>query len=193
MTDSLARYYRTMARNNAWSNHRLLEACSGLTQEEFDAPRVSFFPSLTLTLNHILFVDLFYLDALEDRPRAFSEDTPCATVAALRAAQSATDRRLIALCDALDAARLARPTSLVRDTGVVEDRTDQVLGHLFLHQIHHRGQAHAMMAGTRVAPPQLDEFLLGSDAPLRAGDLAALGFGENEVWPPSTRDAPAKV
>jgi uncharacterized damage-inducible protein DinB len=137
-----------------------------------------------MTLNHILFVDIFYLDALEDRPRAFTEDTPRATVAALRAAQSATDRRLIALCDALDAARLTRTVSLIRDTGVIEDRTDRALAHLFVHQIHHRGQAHAMLAGTHVAPPQLDEFLLGSDAALRAADLAALGFGEEELWPP---------
>lgn len=27
---SLAGYFRTMARNNAWSNHRLLAACAGL-------------------------------------------------------------------------------------------------------------------------------------------------------------------
>ena len=181
--DALVRYFRTMARNNAWSNHRLLEACSTLTQQEFDAPRVSFFPSLSLTLSHILFVDLFYFDALAGRPRAFTEDTPCATVAELRAAQSSSDRRLIAFCDALDAARLTRAVSLIRDSGVVEDRTDRALGHLFVHQIHHRGQAHAMLAGTRVAPPQLDEFLLGSDAALRAADLAALGFGEDELWP----------
>jgi len=178
MSDSsLVRYYRTMARNNAWSNHRLLDACSGLTQEEFDAPRVSFFPSLTMTLNHILFVDLFYLDALEDRPRAFTEDTPCATVAALRAAQSATDRRLIALCDALDAARLTRAVSLIRDTGVIEDRTDRALAHLFVHQIHHRGQVHAMLAGTQVAPPQLDEWFLANDRKVSSVELEeALAF-----------------
>jgi hypothetical protein len=29
--------------------------------------------------------------------------------------------------------------------------------HLFQHQIHHRGQAHAMLSGTSAAPPQLGE------------------------------------
>jgi hypothetical protein len=53
-----------------------------------------------------------------------------------------------------------------------------VLTHLFVHQIHHRGQVHAMLAGTSVPPPQLDEFFLAQDAALRAGDLAALGFVE---------------
>jgi uncharacterized damage-inducible protein DinB len=48
--------------------------------------------------------------------------------------------------------------------------------HLFVHQIHHRGQAHAMLAGTSVKPPQLDEFFLAQDLPLRAGDLRALAL-----------------
>ena len=39
-----------------------------------------------------------------------------------------------------------------------------LLLHLFQHQIHHRGQAHAMLSGTEVAPPQLDEFHLALDA-----------------------------
>jgi uncharacterized damage-inducible protein DinB len=51
-----------------------------------------------------------------------------------------------------------------------------VLAHLFQHDIHHRGQVHAMLAGTRVAPPQLDEFFLAQDAPLRAAELEALGL-----------------
>jgi uncharacterized damage-inducible protein DinB len=181
--DALLRYYRTMARNNAWSNHRLLAACAALSQEEFEAPRVSFFPSLTSTLNHILFVDRYYLDALAGRSRAFDESVPCVTVEALRAAQSASDRRLVAWCDELDAPGLNRPVLLVREQErVIEDRTDRVLAHLFVHQIHHRGQAHAMLAGTGVVPPQLDEFLLASDAALRSDDLVALGFNEDEIW-----------
>ena len=44
----------------------------------------------------------------------------------------------------------------------------RLLAHLFQHQIHHRGQAHAMLAGTPVAPPQLDEFFCANEAHLRA-------------------------
>jgi uncharacterized damage-inducible protein DinB len=51
-----------------------------------------------------------------------------------------------------------------------------VLSHLFVHQIHHRGQAHAMLAGTRVKPPQLDEFFLAWDAPLREQEVRKLGL-----------------
>jgi uncharacterized damage-inducible protein DinB len=181
--DSLLGCYRAMARNNAWSNHRLLSACAVLSQDEFTAPRVSFFPSLSLTLNHLLLVDQYYLDALVGHPRAYRDErAPYATVTHLQTEQSASDRRLIAFCDALAAPQLGRMVQLVRDVGVLEERTDRVLAHLFVHQIHHRGQAHAMLAGTGVAPPQLDEFLLATDAAARAADLPALGFSEADVW-----------
>jgi uncharacterized damage-inducible protein DinB len=57
-----------------------------------------------------------------------------------------------------------------------------VLLHLFEHDIHHRGQVHAMLAGTRIAPPQLDEFFLGDEKALRSADFAALGFTEQGIW-----------
>jgi uncharacterized damage-inducible protein DinB len=59
------RPYRAMACNNLWANHRLLAACAGLSQADFIAPRTGFFPSLRATLNHILIIDRFYVDAME--------------------------------------------------------------------------------------------------------------------------------
>ncbi|OYX00023.1 MAG: damage-inducible protein DinB, partial [Bosea sp. 32-68-6] len=63
-----------------------------------------------------------------------------------------------------------------------EQRLDRLLLHLFQHQIHHRGQAHVMLSGTSVAPPQLDEFFPVSEADLRSGAFAALGLSEARVW-----------
>jgi hypothetical protein len=39
-----------------------------------------------------------------------------------------------------------------------------------------------MLAGTAVKPPQLDEFFLAEEAPLRAEELAALGLREADIW-----------
>ncbi len=39
-----------------------------------------------------------------------------------------------------------------------------------------------MLAGTSIAPPQLDEFLMPSDAPFRGADMAALGWDEAAVY-----------
>ncbi len=105
----------------------------------------------------------------------FDDPVDIATPVALRSAQARADRRLIAFCDALDAAGLRRMAQTDRGRPVFE-RVDHLLAHLFQHQIHHRGQAHAMLAGTAIAPPQLDEFFLEFD---RHPSVGALG-----LWPP---------
>ena len=178
-------YFRAMAHNNAWANHRLLSACAQLSDGAFQAERVSFFPSIMQTLNHILYVDWFYVDALEGGtlgPKAWENEIPCPTMAELMPAQSTIDRRLIAFCDQLTDAALAAETRIHRADRVQVGRTDRLLLHLFEHQIHHRGQAHAMLAGTEVNPPQLDEFFMADEAPLRADDFKALGWTEAGVW-----------
>ncbi|HYM30311.1 MAG TPA: DinB family protein [Candidatus Cybelea sp.] len=186
MPATLVGTFRAMAYNNAWANHRLLAACARLSQAEFEASRPSFFPSIKLTLNHVLIIDWFYVDSLEGGwlgPKAWADPAPCATVAALQHEQAAVDRRLIAVCEALTEAVLSGEVRVNRgDTRVQIERRDRLLMHLFQHQIHHRGQAHAMLAGTTVKPPQLDEFFSEGEAPLRAADLAALGWSEATVW-----------
>ncbi len=183
---SVTGYFGELARNNAWSNYRLLKACAQLTQAAFTAPRTGFFPSIQTTLNHILTVDWFYLDALDEGGlgrSVYDNEIPCTTAKELIAAQLLADQRLIDFCDALTEARLSKPVKLLRDDGnTYIDRTDRVLTHLFVHQIHHRGQVHAMLSGTTVEPPQLDEFLLATDAPLRATDLQELGIDESDMW-----------
>lgn len=177
--------YRTMAYNNAWANHRLLIACLALTPQEFTAKRTGFFPSLRATLNHILIIDHFYVDAMEGGtlgPAAWADQEPCATVAALKDAQAAVDRRLLEIVEALDSAALQRVVSIHRGTTIQRERMDRLLLHLFQHDIHHRGQAHAMLSATSVKPPQLDEFFSVGEAPLRAREFAELGWTEETVW-----------
>jgi uncharacterized damage-inducible protein DinB len=173
-------HFRAMARNNAWSNYRLHSACAQLSETEYRAKRVSFFPSLPLTLSHIYLVDCYYLDALEEGGRGlslFEQDEPFATLDELTSAQFTTDRRLIGYCDRLTAAGRGRAISLHRGKDLyVNETVEAVLSHLFVHQIHHRGQVHAMLAGTSVKPPQLDEFFLAQDAPLRRHELLALAL-----------------
>src|SRR5260370_14725376 len=92
---------RSMTHNNAWANHRMLAACARLTQADFEAPRTGFFPSIQATLNHILIIDRFYVDALEGGtlgPGAWADPVPCPAVSDLQPAQAAVDRRLIASC-----------------------------------------------------------------------------------------------
>ena len=185
MRPDLVQTYRAFAHNNAWANHRLLAACAELSQAEFAAERSGFFPSLQQTLNHIYVIDLFYVDALEGGwlgPKAWANEVPCPSVADLLPAQRAIDRRLIAHCDALTPDLLDTTVRINRDATVQTERRDRLLMHLFQHQIHHRGQAHAMLAGTAVKPPQLDEFFAAGEAPLRAAEFSELGWTEATIW-----------
>jgi uncharacterized damage-inducible protein DinB len=179
--------YRALAHNNAWANHRLLSSCANLSQQDFEAERTGFFPSLQMTLNHIYVVDLFYVDALEGGslgPKAWENHLPCPSLAELRRAQTAIDKRLIAVCDALTPKLLDGIVRVNRETRVQTERRDRLLMHLFQHQIHHRGQAHGMLSATAVQPPQLDEFFSIAEAPLRALEFDNLGWTEETVWGP---------
>jgi uncharacterized damage-inducible protein DinB len=179
--------YRAFAYNNAWANHRLLTACARLSQEEFEAKRTGFFPSLQMTLNHIYVIDLFYVDALEGGwlgPKAWENEVPYPSLAELKSAQAEMDKRLIAVCNALTPALLADIVRVNRETRVQTERRDRLLMHLFQHQIHHRGQAHAMLSATSLEPPQLDEFFSIAEAPLRADEFNDLGWTEETVWGP---------
>jgi uncharacterized damage-inducible protein DinB len=140
------------------ANHRLLGACAELAQGEFEAERTGFFPSLQGTLNHIYVIDLFYVDALEGErlgPKAWK--------------------------NALTPHLLSGEVRINRGTRVQVERRDRLLMHLIQHQIHHRGQAHAMLSGSRIKPPQLDEFFSITEAPLRAAEFAGLGWTEETV------------
>ena len=195
MTSSpLGHHFFTMACNNAWSNHRLLGACMKLSQADFVALRTSFFPTIKATLNHILTVDWYYVDALErglrgaeanaEANRFFEPEEPFDTSRALATAQRAVDRRLIDACATLDDARLDTPIPVMRRAGVQTELATRLLAHLFQHQIHHRGQAHAMLSATVIKPPQLDEFFSTADASLRAIEFDKLGWTEETVWDP---------
>ena len=177
---NLLDHLRRMAGNNLWSNDRLYRAVLALKPGEFEAERTSFFPSIKATLNHILAVDLLYLDFLEEGGVGASIyddfmlfDTP----QELYAAQLAADRRLIAFCDRLSETDLdRRVVTDRREDGMIPERIGDILAHVFLHDIHHRGQVHAMLSGTSVKPPQLDEFLLDYDVKLRAKEVERLGL-----------------
>ena len=172
-------HFHMMALNNAYANEKLLGAVCELSTQEFAAPRSGFFPSLKATLNHVLFVDRYYLDALceEGVGKKVYDAEEISKPSELKYEQAKTDARLVAFCRDLTGEGARRHVATDRgDKGVWQERIDMLLLHLFQHQIHHRGQAHAMLSSTRVAPPQLDEFFLEFERdPIAEGYLGRAG------------------
>jgi uncharacterized damage-inducible protein DinB len=164
---AMSAHFRRMALYNRWANARLYEAVGALSPEAFDAPRSGFFPSLSKTLNHLLVGDTIWMGRLDGsgHPNVTRLDQILhEDFAGLRAARAAMDERIITFVDRLDPARLDQDLvyrTIAGDPMVTP--VGQVLAHVFNHQTHHRGQAHAMLSDAKVAPPSLDLILFLRD------------------------------
>jgi uncharacterized damage-inducible protein DinB len=183
MSDPL-RVFRKLALANRLANARLHRACLTLPATELTAPRPAFFGSIQATLNHILLVDRFYLNALEgnalNKP-ALDEARACPDLPTLIRWQAESDTRLVAHVESLSANDLADIVQVDRGERVQKDRRDDLLSHVFQHQTHHRGQVHGMLSATALKPPQLDEFIVGDDHAARAEDMALFGWSEADL------------
>lgn len=183
MTDPL-RTFRKLTQANRLANARLHRACAALDTAELTAPRPAFFGTIQKTLNHILMVDRFYLNALLGRPldRAFlDEATFCPDLPTLTGWQETSDIALLAHVESLSPTTLVETVAIDRGARVQHDRRDDILSHVFQHQTHHRGQVHDMLSDTSVKPPQLDEFIVGDDYAARAEDISLLGWSEADL------------
>ena len=175
----LGAYLVTQARNNHWSNHRLHTACARLPASEYFARRPSFFGSIHDHLDHIVFVDWLYLERLTSEQFLPAEvgDLLHRELAPLMEDQVRADRALIDFCEVATPDTLSsQATFRLSDGTQYTESVSSVLAHLFMHQVHHRGQVHDMLSATSVPPPQLDEFFMSADLPLREEELKSLGL-----------------
>jgi uncharacterized damage-inducible protein DinB len=160
--------FQRMAAYNRWANARLYEAVGKLTPEEFAAPRSGFFPSLLKTLNHILVGDTVWMGRLDGTGSSITslDQILHTELGALKQARGAMDARIIAYVESLEPERLEEDLVYRTVAGdPMATQVAQVLAHFFNHQTHHRGQAHAMLSSTEVAPPVLDLIYFLRDHP----------------------------
>lgn len=161
---NLARY-KMFAGYNAWANERIYNAAAKLSAEDYRADRGAFFKSMHGTLNHILVADRIWMkrftgqgDAPAKLDVILHED-----LANLRAARDREDARIEAYVGQLTEDELASTFSYVTITNpkTVTQPLSPALDHLFNHQTHHRGQAHAILTGLRGRDfaPSLDLIL----------------------------------
>lgn len=167
-----------LAINQALANARLSQACLALKPGEWEAARPSFFPSLKLTMSHLLNADRYYADTISPGCLDALPDSAGETVSGFVSERVGTDRWFVGFCRTLTPARADSMVTVRWPEKSFDESLSNVLLHVFLHGQHHRGQIHAMLSGTSVAPPQIDEFILRADADLRTSDMEAFGWTE---------------
>lgn len=149
-----------MAGYNTWANRRLYAAAAAMPDADYRADGGAFFGSVHRTLNHLLVTDRIWM-----RRFTGSGDAPTTLDAILfdalpdlAAARAAEDARIEAWIAGLDDDALAarfRYTPVTNPTPVEQPLGPAVM-HLFNHQTHHRGQAHALLTRFTGTAPSFD-------------------------------------
>jgi uncharacterized damage-inducible protein DinB len=163
--------FRQLAAYDRWANARLYAAALDLSNQAYRLHIGVFFSGLHGTLNLLLLTYRLWLKRLTgegDHPNELNailyEDRSELTLARI-----AEDKRLIAVVENYDEAALASLHSYRTTSGMPQSQVfSDILLHLFNHQAHHHGQAHACLSIlTGDAPPSLDllVFQRGGTAP----------------------------
>ncbi|MCK0208760.1 DinB family protein [Starkeya koreensis] len=169
------RRYRDFAAYNSWANRRLHDAAARLDDAAYRAERGAFFGSVHGTLNHLLTTDRIWMRRITgtgEAPTALDtilfEDCP-----ALAQARREEDRRIAEVVGGLGEAELAGELHYRNSRGdPFVQPLSTVLDHLFNHQTHHRGQAHALISGFlgNDATPSLDLLMFHRETGLARPD-----------------------
>lgn len=156
----MKRHFEMMATYNRWANRILFNAAAELSAEEYTRDVGVFFKSMMGTLNHLLVTDRIWMKRFTGEGDAPTElDTVLhKALPALRIAREAEDARMLEWISGLSERALeGRFTYMtVVDPRTVSQRLAPALTHLFNHQTHHRGQAHAILSMLGKKPPSLD-------------------------------------
>lgn len=149
-------HFALMATYNAWANVRLYRMAGQLSDEQYRRDVSAYFKSLHGTLNHLLAADRIWLRRLTGTgvvptrlDAILYED-----LSGLTEARRAEDERLVSFVEnqtneQLDAAIEYRTLNGAPQ----QQKLREVLAHLFNHQTHHRGQAHAILTALDVKEP----------------------------------------
>ena len=155
-------YVRTMARYNRWQNRNLYAVTGTLDDRTRRADLGAFFGSVHGTLSHLLWADTIWMSRLSDWQRPDAGISDSASFVAdwdeLVARRSEADEAILAWAEGMSAADLAGPLrwySGATDRQIEKPRALCIV-HVFNHQIHHRGQVHAMLTQSGVRPGDTD-------------------------------------
>lgn len=153
---------RMMAAYNAEMNRRVYAAADTLDDAARRADGGAFWGSIHGTLSHLVWGDTIWMSRFDGwaAPSAGMNDSPrlIEDWAALKSARAAADARIADWTGRLDEARLAG--TLTWYSGAAGRELTRPLwvlvAHMFNHQTHHRGQAHALITRAGAATGDTD-------------------------------------
>ena len=160
--------FRRLYDYNYWANHRTLEACAALNDEQFTRDLHSSFRSVRDTLVHIMLVEWLWRErwlgrSLDKYPPA----TDFPNLESVRQRWAEVERNLLDYVAALKPEDIDRVIAHKTTAGVPQSAPlSQMLQHLVNHGTYHRGQVATMLR-------QLDAKPIGTDLILFYRERAA--------------------
>ena len=156
-------FVRMMAGYNTYMNGEVYAAAARLTDAARRADRGAFWGSIQGTLSHLVWADQMWMSRFDgwEKPGVPLKQSPAfvADFDVMRAARSGMDARLEAWATKMDQAWLDADQTWFSGATQREVRRPRaaLVAHMFNHQTHHRGQAHAMItaAGERTGDTDL--------------------------------------
>jgi uncharacterized damage-inducible protein DinB len=156
-------HFVMMAKYNAWANARLFRMAGALQDELYRKEAGAYFKSLHGTLNHLLVADRIWMRRLTgagDHPERLNailfDDLP-----SLHTARVEEDRRIIGFVQGLEEPAFEEVLDYRTLNGTPQrQRRREILAHLFNHETHHRGQAHAILTVLGITEPDPLDLLI---------------------------------
>jgi uncharacterized damage-inducible protein DinB len=160
-------FVRTMAAYNTQLNAQIYAAAARLPDETRRADRGAFWRSIHGTLSHLVWGDQMWMSRFDgwDKPDVLlaESDRFVADFDVMHARRIDMDGRLQVWAAALDPAWLAGEQhwfSGATKRDICRPRS-LLVAHMFNHQTHHRGQAHALLTSVGQSTGDTDLWLVG--------------------------------
>ncbi|MCJ8309809.1 MAG: damage-inducible protein DinB [Rhizobiaceae bacterium] len=153
-------HFTRFAAYNRWANQRLYDAAAQLSDAQYREDCQVFFNSMQGTLNHILVADTVWMGRFQNTEHSITglNDILHEDHADLTKARLEMDQRIADYVGSLDQATLEADFTYtpVTSPDPVTMQLAIALSHVFNHQTHHRGHAHAVLTRLGADAPPLD-------------------------------------
>ena len=143
---------------DAWANHRILDACSSLSDEQFTRNLGNSFPSVRDTLCHICGAEWIWLERWHGRsPSTLPNAADYPNAEAVRRRWAEVERDLLDYVASLSSDDLQRVVTFKSLAGVPYSQPLwQCLQHVANHSTYHRGQITTMLRQLGAKPVSTD-------------------------------------